>query len=221
MNTESRSDKSCLTTYIFNPVDTCTGTPSPPQKFSPTLKRLSSSNEIELKSLPQTRDDDFLHNNSSHMHPNFLYGKILHNGRPNFLTDYELSYKNCNFGGVDEHGKCCVGGHFGRDLSFGHLYTISKSDNNKDKEERTYDEPYAGDLPRRSWLCCPGSQQHVDCEQPSLLLEINNKSSASTTPSEIITKPPPSHNFCPATYVCININFFCLILITIRKRKKV
>ncbi|XP_064212558.1 colorectal mutant cancer protein isoform X4 [Tribolium castaneum] len=121
------------------------------------------------------------------MHPNFLYGKILHDGRPNFLTEYELSYKNCNFG-VADHGKCCVGGHFGRDLSFGHLYTISKSD----KEERTYDEPYTGDLPRRSWLCCPGSQHHVECEQPPPLQ--TNKSPSS--PCEAITKAP-SHNLCP------------------------
>ncbi|XP_074025358.1 colorectal mutant cancer protein isoform X2 [Leptinotarsa decemlineata] len=125
------------------------------------------------------------------MHPNFLYGKILADGRPNFLTDYEVSYKNCNFGGVD-HGKCCVGGHFGGDLTFGHLYTISKNDRT---EERTYDEPYAGDLPRRSWLCCPGSQQHVDCEQPPLLDTATASTKSPTTPksTEAITTAPGLH----------------------------
>ncbi|XP_049820358.1 colorectal mutant cancer protein isoform X2 [Aethina tumida] len=122
------------------------------------------------------------------MHPNFLYGKILPDGTANFLADYEVSFRSCNFGATD-HGKCCVGGHFGRDLSFGHLYTISKSD----KEERTYDEPYTGDLPRRSWLCCPGSQHHVETDQPPLL---DSAKKSPSTPSETITKAP-SHNFCP------------------------
>lgn len=177
------SDKSCLTTYIFNPVETCTGTPSPEKIF---LKQPI----IELK------PDDVI-SETQHMHSNFLYGKILHDGRPNFLTDYELSYKTCNFGA--DHGKCCVGGHFGKDLSFGHLYTISKSD----KEERTYDEPYTGDLPRRSWLCCPGSQNHI--ENPPSHLETPK---ALSTPSETITRPP-----CPSLCSgnCVSISIKCLI----------
>ncbi|KAL3277676.1 hypothetical protein HHI36_013022, partial [Cryptolaemus montrouzieri] len=122
------------------------------------------------------------------MHPNFLFGKIMQDGRPNFLTDYELSYKNCNFD-VGTHGKCCVGGHFGEDLSFGHLYTISRSG----KEERMYDEPCT-DLPRRSWLCCPGSQRK-DGEQPGLL-EIKKETTPS--PPEAITREP-SRTFCSGT----------------------
>jgi hypothetical protein len=144
------------------------------------------------------------------MHPNFLYGKILHDGRPNFLTEYELSYKNCNFG-VADHGKCCVGGHFGRDLSFGHLYTISKSD----KEERTYDEPYTGDLPRRSWLCCPGSQHHVECEQPPPL----ETSKSPSTPSEAITKAP-SHSLCSGNCVRIIITLDTVGTIYLPKKLK-
>ncbi|CAH1283256.1 unnamed protein product [Diabrotica balteata] len=131
------------------------------------------------------------------MHPNFLYGKVLPDGKPNFLTDYELSFKNCNFGAGADHAKCCVGGHFGRDLSFGHLYTISKSDR---IEERTYDEPYTGDLPRRSWLCCPGSQPHVgDGDQPPLLDTATTSSKTPSTPlAEAITKPP-GYNVCSGT----------------------
>lgn len=177
-------DKSCLTTYIFNPVDTCTGTPSPekfplkPPQHQEPPKPIGVGNEV------------------AHMHSNFLYGKILQDGRPNFLTEYELSYKNCNFD-LSEHGKCCVGGRFGRDLSFGHLYTISRSD----KEERTYDEPYTGDLPRRSWLCCPGSQHHIDGEQPALL----DANLSVSTPSEAITKAPGT-NSCSGN--CVGILYF-------------
>lgn len=176
-------------------METCTGTPSPqkthPGDIDDTLNKVPSN------------DDDVIHTQvvETHMHPNFLYGKILPDGRPNFLRDYELSYTNCKFGAI-QHGKCCVGGHYGDDVSFGHLYTISKSD----KEERTYDEPYTGDLPRRSWLCCPGSQHHVDCEQPPLL---DNNTKSPVTPSETITKPP-SHNFCPGTCVRINRAILCL-----------
>ncbi|CAH1114464.1 unnamed protein product [Psylliodes chrysocephalus] len=132
------------------------------------------------------------------MHPNFLYGKVLPDGKPNFLTDYELSFKNCNFSAGADHAKCCVGGHFGRDLSFGHLYTISK--NERLAEERTYDEPYTGDLPRRSWLCCPGSHQHVgDGEQPPLLDTATTSSKTPSTPlTDAITKPP-GYNVCSGT----------------------
>ncbi|CAH1168822.1 unnamed protein product [Phyllotreta striolata] len=131
------------------------------------------------------------------MHPNFLYGKVLPDGKPNFPTDYELSFKNCNFSAGADHAKCCVGGHFGRDLSFGHLYTISKSDR---IEERTYDEPYTGDLPRRSWLCCPGSQQHMpDNDQPPLLDAATTSSKTPSTPlADAITKPP-GFNVCSGT----------------------
>ncbi|XP_076252292.1 colorectal mutant cancer protein isoform X2 [Rhynchophorus ferrugineus] len=123
------------------------------------------------------------------MHPNFLYGKVLPDGRPNFLTDYEFNFQN--YGQTNPNrAKCCVGSPFANDLNFGHLYTISKTE----KEERTYDEPYTGDLSRKSWLCCPGSQPHVDCDQPPLLEEIKTPS----TPSEAITKAP-GHLMCNGT----------------------
>ncbi|XP_048525790.1 colorectal mutant cancer protein isoform X2 [Dendroctonus ponderosae] len=122
------------------------------------------------------------------MHPNFLYGKILADGRPNFLTDYGFNFQNYGALGTN-HSKCCATGSFANELNFGHLYTISKTE----KEERTYDEPYTGDLPRRSWLCCPGSQARVETDQPPLLQEIKSP----TTPVETITHPPshiPANN---------------------------
>ncbi|XP_060525082.1 colorectal mutant cancer protein isoform X2 [Cylas formicarius] len=117
------------------------------------------------------------------MHPNFLYGKVLPDGRPNFFIDYDLSFQAYGPRTGKGQTKCCVASPFlANELSFGHLYTISKSE----KEERTYDEPYSGDLPRRSWLCCPGSQRHTECDQPPLLEECK----VVGTPSETITKPP-------------------------------
>lgn len=181
-------DKSCLTTYIFNPVETCTGSPSPekfPVKTSPGSLKLSPRNQHDevTRVSPSSPLD-------AHMHPNFLYGKVLPDGRPNFLTDYEFNFQNYGPLNRTGHGKCCVGGPFVNDLNFGHLYTISKAE----KEERTYDEPYTGDLHRRSWFCCPGSQAHVECDQPPLLEEIKTPS----TPSEAITKPP-GHVLCSGT----------------------
>lgn len=86
--------------------------------------------------------------------------------------------------GVD-HRKCCVSARLSDELAFGNLYTITKNDN---KEERTYDEPYAGDLPRRSWLCCPGSQDRLDGEQPPLLEAV--KTSPGSGAEEAVTWPP-------------------------------
>lgn len=70
------------------------------------------------------------------------------------------------------------------------------------KEERTYDEPYTGDLNRRSWLCCPGSQARVECDQPPLLEEVKSP----TTPTETITKAPGIIPICSGTCVCIKTN---------------
>ncbi|XP_017775119.1 PREDICTED: colorectal mutant cancer protein isoform X2 [Nicrophorus vespilloides] len=75
------------------------------------------------------------------------------------------------------------------------LYTISK-------EERTYDEPFAGDPQansgRRSWLCCPGTQQQqqqrLEVEQPPL---VDVRMVAPMDISSPITQPP--HIFCNAT----------------------
>lgn len=104
LSIENGGNKSCLTTYIFNPVDTCTGTPSP-EKLPPLLKTPDSGPK-------QVLSEDVLPSDK-HMHSNFVYDKILPNGRPNLLKDYELNYQNCNFG-IGDHSKCCVGGHFGR-----------------------------------------------------------------------------------------------------------
>lgn len=66
------------------------------------------------------------------------------------------------------------------------LYTISHQN-----EERTYDEPFSGDLPRtRSWLCCPGSQKQIEVEQPTFD-EVKTPSSH----DETITKAPSSCGF--------------------------
>lgn len=133
-----------------------------------------------------------------------LFGKGFAEKRhPMFVGDYELNFKNCHFRGVD-HRKCCAGGHFGDDFGFGHLYTITRSD----KEERTYDEPYSGELPRRSWLCCPGSQQHPEGDQPPLLESIKTPS----TPGDAVTKAP-THAFCSGTCVCIFFLFIDLYML--------
>lgn len=90
-----------------------------------------------------------------------------------------------------------------RNLNFGHLYTISKHAT-EPLEERTYDEPYAGDLPRRSWLCCPGSNQHAETEQPPLLAAETSASKSPSTPSETITKAPKiNYGSCSGTCVRI------------------
>ncbi|XP_050302509.1 colorectal mutant cancer protein isoform X2 [Anthonomus grandis grandis] len=121
------------------------------------------------------------------MHPNFLYGKILPDGRPNYLIDYGFNFQNYGPLGTNQ-SKCCVTSPFANDLNFGHLYTISKAE----KDERTYDEPYTGDIPRKSWLCCPGSQARVECDPPALLGEVKTP----TTPLETITKPPGHSPVC-------------------------
>lgn len=96
-----------------------------------------------------------------------------------------------------------------RDFNFGHLYTISKPATDT-LEERTYDEPYAGDLPRRSWLCCPGSHQHAETEQPPLLFGETSANKSPTTQSETITKPPKiGYEGCTGTCVCIR--YFLLL----------
>lgn len=150
------------------------------------------------------------------MHPNFLYGKTLPDGRPNFLTDYGFNFQNYGALGTN-HSKCCVTSPFGNELNFGHLYTISKAEKvlytfiflrttNLEmllQEERTYDEPYTGDLTRRSWLCCPGSQAKTESDQPPLLEEAKSP----TTPSETITQPPGFVSVaCSGTCVCIYVS---------------
>ncbi|CAG9769487.1 unnamed protein product [Ceutorhynchus assimilis] len=160
-----------------------------------TSSSSNNPNRGTLKLSPRSHQDEITRlspspTSNTHMHPNFLYGKILPDGRPNFLTDYGFNFQNYGPLGTN-HSKCCVTGPFANDLNFGHLYTISKAE----KEERTYDEPYTGDLSRRSWFCCPGSQPRVDCEQPPLL----HDSKSPTTPSDIITKAPGHIPICNGT----------------------
>lgn len=114
------------------------------------------------------------------------------------MGDYRLNLNSS--GEVGERDKCCVKAHFSDDLTFGNLYTISKN-NDDNKEERTYDEPYSGDLPRRSWLCCPGSQDRIEGEQPPLL-EASKRSPVSGQDQEAITWPP-SRTFCSGICVCL------------------
>lgn len=173
---ESRGgDKNCLTTtYIFTPVDnTCT------EKNQSELVVASDktvSNEDDLRAVKTTK------------RPYVLFNIGFLENNPPFMDDYRL---NLNADG--ERGKCPV---FGDDLTFGNLYTISK-------EERTYDEPYAGDLPRRSWLCCPGSQDRIDGgEQPPLLSETVKCSPTSGQQEEAAITWPPSRTFCSGTCVC-------------------
>lgn len=134
---------------------------------------------------------------------NFTYEKFSE--RPNTLIadktgrmeDYTINFNDCHISG-EGNQKCCVGRHYGEELSLGHLYTISQSAN----EERTYDEPFTGDLPRaRSWLCCPGSQKHVEGEQPPLFEDTKTPS----TPREPITKEPSPYGFCNGACVGVNI----------------
>ncbi|KAK9745908.1 PDZ domain of MCC-2 bdg protein for Usher syndrome [Popillia japonica] len=181
-STEGGGVTNCLTTYVFNPVDSCTGTPSPE-------KLLLKTPNYELKRFPpsSTTENDRTASETLVSPQSVAYDrKSL--GHCNYMAEYDLNLKVCQFG--EEHKKCCVGGHYGPELStFGHLYTISGVNG---KEERTYDEPYAGDLPRRSWLCCPGSQHHGEGDQPPLLA--NNNSTSNT--GEAITKGPV-HGLCP------------------------
>ncbi|KAF5304333.1 hypothetical protein FQA39_LY09712 [Lamprigera yunnana] len=66
------------------------------------------------------------------------------------------------------------------------LYTISCQN-----EERTYDEPFSGDMPRaRSWLCCPGSQKQIEVKQP-----IFRDARTPSSKDETITKAPSSCGF--------------------------
>lgn len=113
------------------------------------------------------------------------------------MGDYQL-----NVNEIGGREKCCVNAHFSDELTtFGNLYTISKNG----KEERTYDEPYSGDLPRRSWLCCPGTQDRIDAEQPPLLEVI--KKSPGSEQEETITWPP-NRTFCSGTCVCSIIDLY-------------
>lgn len=111
------------------------------------------------------------------------------------MGDYRLNLNGGGNGVDGDRGKCSA--HFSDDVTFGNLYTISK--NSDSKEERTYDEPYSGDLPRRSWLCCPGSQDRIEGEQPPLLEAV--KCSPISGQEEAITWPP-SRTFCSGTCVC-------------------
>ncbi|KAF5272296.1 hypothetical protein FQR65_LT04953 [Abscondita terminalis] len=66
------------------------------------------------------------------------------------------------------------------------LYTIGHQN-----DERTYDEPFSGDLPRtRSWLCCPGSQKQIEVEQPTF-----DEAKTPSSHDETITKAPSSCGF--------------------------
>lgn len=151
-------------------MDSCTGTPSPEKLLLKTNYELKRSTNENDRSTPETL-----------VSPQSVAYDRKSLGHCNYMAEYDLNLKVCQFG--EEHKKCCVGGHYGPELSYGHLYTISGVNG---KEERTYDEPYAGDLPRRSWLCCPGSQHHAEVDQPPLLANSNTPS----TPGETITKGP-------------------------------
>lgn len=129
-------------------------------------------------------------------------------------TDYGIKSTN---GVVDycRTQKCCCGDHDcnNKGLNFGPLYTITGdggggvggvviTGNNggggsgtiDTSDERTYDEPYAGDLPRRSWLCCPGSQHHTESEQPPFLDQ--QKSTMSSPSIDAIVKAPTTYTLC-------------------------
>lgn len=114
LSSDNGGNKSCLTTYIFNPVDSCTGTPTP-EELPSVLKTPDSG---PIKSL----SEDVL-SSETHMHSNLLYDKIIPNERSSVLKKYALSYQNCSFG-VGDHSKCCVGGHFERYVLLFHLLKI-------------------------------------------------------------------------------------------------
>lgn len=116
------------------------------------------------------------------------------------MADYDLKVKRCAFPGDLRH-KCCVHEIDGNSLNVGPLYTISGDT----KEERTYDEPYSGDLPRRSWLCCPGTQQHIEADQPPLLEQPKTPS----TPGDPVIKAP-SYTICTSGCVRINYELFLI-----------
>ncbi|KAK5649417.1 hypothetical protein RI129_000446 [Pyrocoelia pectoralis] len=103
-------------------------------------------------------------------------------------TCMEKYVLNCN-----GEEKTCVGRLCGADTNVTQLYTISQNGN----EERTYDEPFSGDLPRtRSWLCCPGSQKQIENEQPPLFEEARTPSSH----DETVTKAPSPYEFPAGAY---------------------
>lgn len=194
-NVEDGGIKNCLTTYVFNPVDTCTGTPSP-EKYPLNDEQTKKTNEI----IYAERDVSFLEERvvknvvALSPSPNNIANNIK------FMADYGIK---SNGGEYCRTQKCCCGDHDcnNKGLNFGPLYTITGEgcltttggsiDTN---DERTYDEPYAGDLPRRSWLCCPGSQQHAENEQPPLLDQ--QKIPISTPSFEAIVKAPTTYTLC-------------------------
>lgn len=181
---ESRGDKNCLTTtYIFTPVDnTCT---EKNQSEIVVASEKALSNEDDLRVVKTTK------------RPYVLFNIGFLENNPPFMDDYRL---NLNADGDRV---------FGDDLTFGNLYTISKNNGDDGKEERTYDEPYSGDLPRRSWLCCPGSQDRIDGgEQPPLLSETVKCSPTSGQQQEEAITWPPSRTFCSGTCVC-SVCLFC------------
>lgn len=178
---ESGGDKNCLTTYVFNPVDSCTGTPSPE-------KTLAKNNE------QKTLSQDDLKSPENLCEPNIILYERKCLGHSNFMAEYDINLKGCQHFGPDNYRKCCDVKPFKHDLSFGHFYSISRDL----VEERTYDEPYAGDLPRRSWLCCPGSQRHNEIDQPPLL----DIAKTPSTPGDPVTKAP-CHSSCSGGCVCI------------------
>lgn len=142
--------------------------------------------------------------------------------RQRYMADFLLK---SNGGDYCRRQKCCCGDHEcnnGR-LNFGPLYTITGDGGgivNKINsiggvggdsiDERTYDEPYAGDLPRRSWLCCPGTQHHIDNEQPPLLDQPKSPPPpvASTPGIDVIVKAPTTYTIC--SIGCVRISFLFL-----------
>lgn len=216
---EDGGNKNCLTTYVFNPVDTCTATPSP-EKYplnddEQTKKKIKSNDKI----IYAEKDVIFYDSN------NIVGISTTTIGNNNqFMAEYKLrtnDYRKTN--GTSGTGtgtgtttastiecgarNCCEHDcNNKRLLNYGPLYTITC----EGKEERTYDEPYTGDLPRRSWLCCPGSQQHIDTEQPPLLEQ--PKTPPSNNLEDTIIKAPTTYTICSIGCVRILIYFHYLDL---------
>lgn len=129
----------CLTTYVFNPADTCTCTPS--------SENVSSKTAV----IARNSQEDF---------KIFDFASLHYSNKKNNLDNY-LSQ---GFGSDSTGKKCCGRNYYGSRRNLGPLYSISQGL----IEERTYDEPCIGELPRRNWLCCPGSNE-AQVEQPPLL----------------------------------------------------
>lgn len=161
------SNNNCFTTYIFNPVDSCTASPKP-QRILQEGQDLHGENDCgSLKKM--ALQEDAPGDSDTRIHES----KVC-------MEEYVL---NCN-----GEKKTCVDGLPCADSNVTQLYTVSRNGN----EERTYDEPFAGDLPRtRSWLCCPGSQKQIEAEQPPLVEEAKKLSSQ----EETVTKAPSPYEF--------------------------